>query len=106
VLGGDELGDLVLALVEQLAELEEHLGALGQRECCHSFSHATFAPRDDLVDQLRRGQVEHTGLLAGGGVVDRRGALGRCPPTRLPAMRWVMRVGLIALTLSWSIELC
>ncbi len=31
VLGGDDLGQLALAVVEQLTELEQHLGALGQR---------------------------------------------------------------------------
>ncbi len=31
VLGGDDRGQLALALVEQLAEAEQHLGALGQR---------------------------------------------------------------------------
>ena len=31
VLGGDDFGELALAGVEQLTELEQHLGALGQR---------------------------------------------------------------------------
>jgi hypothetical protein len=80
VLGGDELGDLGLALVEQLAETEEHLGALGQRGPLPRRLPCGLRGGDDLAHELGGGEVEHAGLLAGGGVEHRAGARGAALP--------------------------
>ena len=78
VLGGDERGDLLLALVEQLAEGEEHLAdRLASEASAHS-GQAACGARDDLVDEVGRGEVEDAGLLARGRVEDRRRCARRC----------------------------
>ena len=80
VLGGDQRGDVLLALVEQLAEPEEHLGALGQRDAAPAGGPGLVRGGDDLVDEVGRGEVELAALHAGGGVEDRAGALGGALP--------------------------
>ena len=80
VLGGDDRGDLLLVGVEELAELEEDLGALGQGGGLPVVLPRGPGGADDLVDEGGGGEVERAGLLAGGGVVDRAGALGRALP--------------------------
>ena len=72
VFGGDDLGQLALALVEQFAEAEQDLGALGQRG---------VPPRgegrgggvDHRTRVLDRGEGDLAGGRSGGGVGDRRG---------------------------------
>ena len=80
VLGGDQGGDVLLALVEQLAELEQHLGALGQRDAAPLRGPGLVRGGDDLADEVGRGEVELAGLLAGRGVEDRARALGGALP--------------------------
>ena len=70
----------LLALVEQLAEGEEHAGALRERGVGPLLPRAT---RRDLTTSSTsdgRGEVEHAGLLAGRGVEDGRRALGGAGP--------------------------
>ena len=80
VLGGDQRGDVLLALVEQLAELEEHLGALGERDAAPLRGPGRVGGGDDLVDEVGRGEVELAALHPGGRVEDGAGALGGALP--------------------------
>ena len=69
VLGGDQVGELALAAVEQLAEGEEHLRAGGQRGLPPRLG-GTRRGGDDGGGVRLVGQRDPAGDLAGGGVGD------------------------------------
>src|SRR5947209_1459832 len=73
VLGGDQRGQLGLAGVEQLAEAEQHRGALGQRGVPPA-GKGRGRRGDRGVDLLDRGQRDLAGDLAGRRVGHRCGA--------------------------------
>ena len=83
VLAGDQLGDALLVAVEQLAELEQHLRALGERDGAPAVSPRLLGSGDHLVDQVGRGEIECSGDLSGCGVVDVAGAVRGALPTVL-----------------------
>jgi len=79
VLLGDECGHILLAVVQQLAELEEDLGALGQRGVPPGRKRSRRNGHG-LVEGGARGEVDRLGHLARRRVVDVAGALGRALP--------------------------
>ncbi len=95
VLGGDEGGDVLLALVEQLAEREEDLGALGQRDVAPLLASRPAWPwrrprRRARLDARSRTPVCSPVAGLKTGLV--RSAV---PSQGAPARRWVMRLGVV-----------
>ncbi len=83
VFGGDDRCDLLLVVVEQLTEGEEHLGALGERRLSPLCGgHGRLG--HDLVDQRLRREVDLAGHLTGRRVVDITGPLGGPVPLGVP----------------------
>ena len=82
MLDRDELGDLCAVLVDELAELEHDLGALGERGEAPG-GKGLLGIGDGPVDLGDRGETDLGLHLAGGGIVDRAGAAGggrdECP---------------------------
>ena len=79
VLLGDDRGNFLLASVENLAEGEENRCALGQRGVAPA-REGGLGGGNGVVENLRTGEIDSLGDLAGGGVVDIARALGRAFP--------------------------
>jgi hypothetical protein len=73
VLGGEDLGDLVAALVHEVAHAEEELGAPRERERTPD-REGLLRRLDGAVDLLGTCEVDGAGLLPSRRVVDRAGA--------------------------------
>ena len=87
VLAGDDGGDLLLVRVEQFAELEEDLHALGQGGAAPSLG-GGLRGSHGRVHVLTGREVDRLGDLAGGGVVDVTVALrGAVPEATVDPMR-------------------
>jgi hypothetical protein len=73
VLGGEEARDVLAALVDEVANLEEEVEALRERHRAPR-RESLLRGRDSGVDLLHRGEIDRPALLARGGVVDGSGA--------------------------------
>ena len=79
VLLSDDRGHFFLTSVENLAEGEEDRCALGQRGIAPA-REGGLGGGNGVVENLRTGEIDSLGDLAGGGVVDIARALGRAFP--------------------------
>ena len=83
VLSGDEGGNALLVVVEQLAEGEEHLGAAGERGLAPLLGGGGCLGHD-IPDDRGAGEVDLSRHLAGGRVEDVSGALRGALPRGVP----------------------
>ena len=90
VLRGEDPRDLLAVRVHQLADAEDQLGALRERDRAPG-REGLLRGRDRAVDLLDGREVDLAGLLAGGRVVDGAAApglaLGRSPAD--PVIAWI-----------------
>src|SRR5581483_9092808 len=82
VLGGEDAGDVLAVLVDELPDAEEELGAAREGDGAPALERLLRSP-DGRVDLLDAREVDRARLLAGCGVPDRaapaRGAFDRLP---------------------------
>ena len=83
-----------LLFVEQLAEREQHLRALGERGVGPARP-GVLGGGHDLAHEVGRGEVEDAGLTSPVAGLKTSLVRSAVPDQGLPAMRWVMRVGVL-----------
>jgi hypothetical protein len=76
VLRGQDRGDLLAPLIDQVADAEHDLGALRDRRCAPR-DERVLGGTDSSIDLLDRGKVDRLRLAPGRRVVDRALAAGR-----------------------------